>query len=86
MRFVRENRQMINKKLYCEDVLQMLFADSDSEGEYLRSKCCRQTVQVQSVWVGLCAVPCNKRYHTLKDYKRSPRYLIGQIADQLIKK
>ncbi len=25
MRFVRENRQMTNKKLYCEDVLQMLF-------------------------------------------------------------
>ncbi len=34
MRFVRENRQMTNKKLYCEDVLQMLFAAS--EGEYLR--------------------------------------------------
>ncbi len=27
---------MTNKKLYCDDVLQMLFADSDSEGEYLR--------------------------------------------------
>ncbi len=26
---------MTNKKLYCEDVLQMLFADSVSEGEYL---------------------------------------------------
>ncbi len=36
MRFVRENLQMTNKKLYCEDVLQMLLADSDSEGEYLR--------------------------------------------------
>ncbi len=36
MSFVRENRQMTNKMLYCEDVLQMLFADSDSEGEYLR--------------------------------------------------
>ncbi len=35
MRFVRENHQMTNKKLYCEDVLQMLFAESDSEGEYL---------------------------------------------------
>ncbi len=37
MRFVRENRQMANIKLYREDVLQMLFADSDSdsEGEYL---------------------------------------------------
>ncbi len=33
---MRENRQMTNKKLYCEDVLQMLFAESDSEGEYLR--------------------------------------------------
>ncbi len=36
MRFVRENCQMTNKKFYCENVLQMLFADSDSEGEYLR--------------------------------------------------
>ncbi len=27
---------MINKNLYCDDVLQMLFIDSDSEGEYLR--------------------------------------------------
>ncbi len=36
MRFVRENRQVTNKKLYCEDVLQVLFDDSDSEGEYLR--------------------------------------------------
>ncbi len=35
MRFVRENRQMANRNLYREDVLQMLFADSDSEGEYL---------------------------------------------------
>ncbi len=26
---------MTNKKLYCENVLQMLFADSDSVGEYL---------------------------------------------------
>ncbi len=32
---MRENHQMANKKLYREDVLQMLFADSDSEGEYL---------------------------------------------------
>ncbi len=35
MSFMRENRQMANRKLYREDVLQMLFADSDSEGEYL---------------------------------------------------
>ncbi len=34
VRFVRENRQMANRKLYREDVLQVLFADSDSEGEY----------------------------------------------------
>ncbi len=34
MRFVRENREMTN--LYCEDVLLMLFTDSDSEGEFLR--------------------------------------------------
>ncbi len=165
MRFVRENWQMANKKLYREDVLQVLFADSDSEGEYLpfgnddqssndcaspgtslHAQWCRarkarvftkhkqviiwtlcptgmgvagvdvvvvsiqellladdrpdyvvcsdrarsngrwQTVQVQSVWVGLCAVPCNERYHTLKNYKLSPRYLIGQIAGKLIKK
>ncbi len=33
---MRENRHLTNKKLYCEDVLQMLFADSDSEGEYLQ--------------------------------------------------
>ncbi len=26
---------MTKNKLYCEDVLQMLLADSDSEGEYL---------------------------------------------------
>ncbi len=32
---MRENRQMANKKLYREDVLQVLFTDSDSEGEYL---------------------------------------------------
>ena len=32
---MRENRQMANTNLYREDVLQMLFADSDSEGEYL---------------------------------------------------
>ncbi len=38
------------------------------------------------VTLGLCAVPCNERYHTLKSYKWSPRYLIGQIAGQLIKK
>ncbi len=167
MRFVRENRQMTNKKLYCEDVLQMLFAESDSEGEYLSfgndnrpsnaraspgtsllrngvaghgesvhkaqtsnnfgplpngdgggsgehglsvhrrgsallmiapncvflsdracSKCRWQIVQVQSVLVtlGLCAVPCNKSYHTLKNYKLIPRYLIREIAGQLIKK
>ncbi len=34
MRFVRENHQITNKTLYYEDVLQMLFADSD--WEYLR--------------------------------------------------
>ncbi len=36
MGFVRENRQMTNKKLYCEDLLQILLANSDSEEEYLR--------------------------------------------------
>ncbi len=147
---------MTNKKLYCEDVFQLLFTDSDSEGEYLQmtishlmialllvNLCCamvrecsqtsdhfgplpngdgggrvgcrlsvhrrgsallmiapdwvffsdctcskghRQTIQVQSVLVGLYAVPCDERYHTLKNCKRSPRYPIGQIAGQLIKK
>ncbi len=28
------------------------------------------------VTLGLCAVPCNKSYHTLKNYKRSPRSCI----------
>ncbi len=37
-------------------------------------------------WLGLYAVQYNNWYHTLKNYKRSPRYLIGQIAGQLIKK
>ncbi len=31
-------------------------------------------------------MPFNKRHHTLKNDKRSPRYLIGQIAGQMIKK
>ncbi len=35
MRFIRENCQMANKMLYREDVFQVLFADSDSEGGYL---------------------------------------------------
>ncbi len=49
-----------------------------------RSKGHWQAVQVQCwVTLGLCAVPCNKRYHTLNNYKRSPRYLIGQIAGQM---
>ncbi len=29
--------------------------------------------------VGLCAVPCNERYRILKNYRLSPRYLIGQM-------
>ncbi len=49
------------------------------------SKCRRQTVQVPSVLGNIRSVPCNKSYHTLKNYKRSPRYPIGQIAGQLIK-
>ncbi len=52
-----------------------------------RSKGRRQTkYRCSQCGVGLCAVPCNERYHTLKNYKLSPRYLIGQIAGQLIKK
>ncbi len=51
----------------------------------VRSKGRRQKQYSSQCWVtlGLCAVPCNKRYHSLKNYKRSPRYLIGQIAGQL---
>ncbi len=66
--------------------LLMIAPDCTFLSDHVRSKGHRQTVQVQSVWVGLCAVPFNKRYHTLKNYKRSPRYLIGQIAGQIIKK
>ncbi len=150
MRFVSENRQMTNKKLYCEDVLRILLADSDSEGNDDRPSNDRaspgtsmlrngaaghgksvhkaQTIdnfghlpngvhrrgsvllmiapdcvfflivraqratgreyRCSQCWVtlGLCAVPCNERYHTLKNYKLLPKYLIGQIAGQLIKK
>ncbi len=148
---------MTNKKLYCEDVLQMLLAESDSEGEYLtfgnddrpsnnraasgtsllRNGAAGHGVSVHKaqtsdhfgpllngdgggrggrglsvqrrgsvllmiapdcvagrqyrgsrccVTLGLCAVPCNKRYYTLKNYKLLPKYLIGQIAGQMIKK
>ncbi len=53
-------------------------AQSATGRQYMCSQC----------WVtlGLCAVPCNEMYHTLKNYKLSARYLIGQIAGQLIKK
>ncbi len=35
-----------------------------------RSKGRRQTkYRCSQCWVGLCTVPCNKRYHTLKHYK-----------------
>ncbi len=106
---MRENRQMTNKKLYCEDVLQMLFADSEKGNicglemaivaddrprlhlsffliTRAQSAAGRQ-YRCSQCWVtlGVCAVPCNKRYHTLKNYKRSPRYLIGQIVGQLLK-
>ncbi len=68
--------------------LLVIAPDCIFSSDRVRSKCRRQTVQVPSVWVtlDLCAVPCNKRNHTLKNYKRSPRYLIGQITGQLIKK
>ena len=33
--FVEKKRQMANKKLSVDDELRMLFADSESEGEYL---------------------------------------------------
>ncbi len=69
-------------------VLLMIAPDCIFLSDRARSKGRRQTVQVRSVWVtlGLCVVPCNERYHNLKNYKRSPRYLIGQIAGQLIQK
>ncbi len=50
------------------------------------SKGRRQTKYSSQCGVGLCTVPCNERYHTLKNYKLSPRYMIGQIAGQLITK
>ncbi len=159
MRFVRENRQITNKKLYCEDVLQMLFSNSDSEGEYLRfgnddrpskdraspdtsllrngaaghgesvhkaqtsdhfgplpngdgggrglnvhrrgsallmiapdcaflialaQRATDRPYRCSQCRVGLCALPCNKRYHTFKNYKLSPRFLIGQIAVRVL--
>ncbi len=34
-----------------------------------RSKGHRQTKYSSQCGVGLCAVPCNERYHTLKNYK-----------------
>ncbi len=52
----------------------------------VRSKGRRQKKYSSRCWVGLCAVPCNKRYPTLNNYKRLPRYLIGQIAGQPVKK
>ncbi len=112
---MRENRQMTNTFFYCDDVLQMLFTESDSEGEYLRFGnddrssfhrgsvllmiapdciffCAQRDTGRQyrccQCWVtlGLCAVPCNKWYHTLKNYKLLFRYLIRQIAGKLIQK
>ncbi len=57
-------------------------AQSATGGPY-RCRHARQCRVQVSVTLGLCAVPCNKSYHhTLKNYKRSPRHLIGQIADQ----
>ncbi len=47
MRFVRENRQMTNKKLYYEDAANVI-----------RSKGHRQTVQVQSVLGNFRSVHC----------------------------
>ncbi len=65
MRFVRENCPMTNKKLYCVDVLQMLFADSDSEGEYLRfGSDDRPSNDRASPGTSAQCAMTNKRYHT----------------------
>ncbi len=56
---------MANKKLYREDVLQMLFADSDSEGEYLSFG--NDDRSVSLLPVHLCStmvLPCKARVFT----------------------
>ncbi len=55
VRFVRENRQMANRNLYREDVLQMLFADSDSEGEYLPLEMTIGRLMIALLPVHLCS-------------------------------
>ncbi len=69
-------------------MLLMIAPDCAFLSDRARSKGHRRQYRCSQCWVtlGLCAVPCNKRYHTLKNYKLSPIYLIGQIAGQLIKK
>ncbi len=47
---------MTNTNLYCEDVLQMLFADSDSEGEYLRFGNDDRPLMIVLLPVHLCCV------------------------------
>ncbi len=67
MRFVRENRQMANRNLYREDVLQMLFADSDSEGEYLPLEMTIGRLMIALLPVHLCSAmvpPCKAREFT----------------------
>ena len=85
---------MAARRFNCEQALDMIFADPDSEGvnvpvalgdndqsptrtsDYItmieRTAMTQlpiilsDKIQVQSV----CAVPCNERYHTLKNYKQ----------------
>ncbi len=68
--------------------LLMITPDCVFFSDRVRSKCRWQTVQVQSVLGNVRSVrcACNKKYHTLKNYKLLFRYLIGQIAGQLIQK
>ncbi len=64
---MRENRQTANKKLYREDVLQMLFTDSDSEGEYCLLEMTIGRLMIALLPVHLCSTmvpPCKARVFT----------------------
>ena len=54
--FERDNRQMASKKFTCNEVLGLLFADPDSEGEYLSSEDDGQSFSVRA---SHASVPCN---------------------------
>ena len=58
---------MANKKLYCEDVLQMLFADSDSEGNICLLEMTISRLMIVLLPVHLCSAmvpPCKVRVFT----------------------